>query len=371
MRSLSVMMKPSSGLCNMHCDYCFYCDEMQKRKQKTYGFMSEITLKNVVRRTLLSADEAVSYVFQGGEPTLCGLDFYKKVIEFQRRYNKYGICVSNALQTNGYLIDDTWCQFLKENRFLVGLSVDGIKETHNRYRHTQNGEDTFEKVLHAAACMDHYQVPYNILTVVTQNTACNIERIYEFYKKQGWKYQQYIECLDPLGEEHGRNEYALKPKKYGEFLIQLFELWYEDWKRGTQPYIRMFDNYIGILHGHYPEACSQQGTCGIQNVVEADGSVYCCDFYMLDEYYLGNFNQDKIEVIDQKREEIGFIERSLKLSDTCRACTYFKLCKGGCQRNRDRSQFGDTYDNYFCESYKMFFDNCLEKLERIAQTTYK
>ena len=371
MPALSVMLKPASGLCNMHCDYCFYCDEIQKRKQQSYGFMSEETLKNVIRRTMLSAEGAVSYIFQGGEPTLRGIHFFEEVVALERKYNKNGIYVSNALQTNGCLLDDDWCRFLKENQFLVGLSVDGIKETHNRYRHTKSGEDTFDRAFAATVCMDRYQVPYNILTVVTQNTASKIQDIYKFYKKLGWNYQQYIECLDPLGEEHGKNEYALTPDQYGKFLVDLFELWYEDWKTGTQPYIRMFENYIGILHGHYPEACNQQGICGIQNVVEADGSVYCCDFYMLDDYYLGNFNQDKLAAIDKKREEIGFVERSLKLSNTCKACEYFKLCRGGCQRNRDRIGNTELYENYFCKGYKMFFDECLEKLEQIACTAYR
>lgn len=140
---------------------------------------------------------------------------------------------------------------------------------------------------------DQFGMEYNILTVVNQKTAYNIKEIYREYQRNGWKYQQYIACLEPIGEEQGQKEYALTPKLYGEFLINLFELWYMDYKKGMQPYIRMFENYIGILLGYCPEACEQNGTCQIQNVVEADGSVYPCDFYALDEYWLGNFNTDK------------------------------------------------------------------------------
>ena len=269
---------------------------------------------------------------------------------------------------NGYLIDEAWCRFFKENHFLVGLSVDGTKEIHDTYRHSKNGGPTFDRVCHAAELMDTYGVEYNILTVVNQKVASEIAKIYEFYKKQGWHYQQYIACLDPLEEAHGENEYALEPKQYGRFLIELFELWYADWKNGTQPYIRQFENYVGILLGYQPEACDQRGICGIQNVVEADGSVYPCDFYMLDEYRLGNFNANQMEEINAKRKEIGFIERSLQLKESCKSCPYFTICRGGCQRNRDYDQVSGMYENYFCKSYEMFFDACLPKMKEMAET---
>ncbi len=195
-----------------------------------------------------------------------------------------------------------------------------------------------------------------------------IKVAYEFYKKQGWHYQQYIACLDPLEEAHGENEYALEPKQYGRFLIELFELWYADWKNGTQPYIRQFENYVGLAAGYMAESCEQRGVCGIQNVVEADGSVYPCDFYMLDEYRLGNFNANQMEEINAKRKEIGFIERSLQLKESCKSCPYFFICRGGCQRNRDYDQVSGMYENYFCKSYEMFFDACLPKMKEMAET---
>ena len=150
-------------------------------------------------------------------------------------------------------------------------------------------------------------------------------------------------------------------------MIELFQLWYEDWKKKKQPYIRQFDNYIGILMGYQPESCDQRGSCGIQTVVEADGSVYPCDFYMLDEYYLGNLNEHRIEDIERMRKEIGFIERSEKVSEECRKCQYYRICRGGCQRNRERNSYSGEYENYFCSGYKMFFDACLEQLKEIAR----
>ena len=369
MPAISVMIKPSSGMCNMSCDYCFYRDETQERSQESYGFMSEKTLKNVIRKTMLRAEGMISYAFQGGEPTLRGLAFFQKVVEYQNQYNKNKIQVHNALQTNGLLIDEDWCRFLKENHFLVGVSLDGTKEIHDTYRHTRKeGGPTFDLVCSAIRLMESYGVDFNILTVVNQAAAENIQEIYSFYRQKKWNYQQYIACLDPLDEPHGQNEYSLAPEQYGQFLIRLFRLWYKDWKKGRQPYIRQFENYIGILLGHFPEACDQRGTCSIQNVVEADGSVYPCDFYMLNDYCLGNFNENRLDEIDARRKEIGFLERSLKLDPDCKHCAYYRLCRGGCQRNRDWAPEIQAYQNYFCQSYRMFFDACLNEMEEIARS---
>ena len=187
MPTISVLIKPASGMCNMQCDYCFYCDEMKKRSQDSYGFMSEQTLKNVIRKTMIHAEGLISYVYQGGEPTLRGLTFFEKAVEYQRHYNKHGIRVNNALQTNGYLLDDAWCKFFKENQFLIGLSIDGTKQLHDMYRHDKNGNPTFDRIKSAADLMDQYGVDYNILTVVTQNVAYHATEIYNYYKRQWWK----------------------------------------------------------------------------------------------------------------------------------------------------------------------------------------
>ena len=371
MPAISVLMKPSSSLCNMSCDYCFYCDEAQKRTHKSYGFMTEETLKNVIRKTLLRAEGYISYAYQGGEPTLRGLDFYKQAIAFQKQYNKNNITISNSFQTNGYLLDKEWCKFFHENHFLVGLSIDGTREIHNIYRRTANNEDTFDRVVASAKLMDQYQVDYNILTVVTPQIAAHIRTIYSFYQKKGWNYQQYIACLDPLNEPHGNNPHSLSPEVYGQFLIDLFELWYSDLQQGKQPFIRQFENYVAIAMGYYPESCEQRGFCGIQNVVEADGSVYPCDFYVLDEYFLGNFNTDRIDVINQHRVDSGFIECSQKLDSNCKCCKYYPLCRGGCQRNRDYNKTSNSYQNYYCKSYQMFFQKNYTRIMDIADKIAK
>ena len=367
MPALSVLMKPSSSLCNMSCDYCFYCDEAEKRTQSSYGFLSEQTLNNVIRKTMPRAEHMISYAYQGGEPTLRGLDFFKQAVAYQNQYNKNHVQVHNALQTNGYAIDEEWCRFFKENHFLVGLSVDGTKDIHDSMRHAKSGDGTFGRIARSASLMDKYGVDYNILTVVTPQIARHVKEVYETYKKRGWNYQQYIACLDPLGEGHGRTPYSLTPAVYGQFLIDLFRLWHADLQKGCQPYIRQFENYVGLAAGYMAESCDQRGTCGIQTVVEADGSVYPCDFYMLDEYCLGNFNTDRLDAIDRRRGEISFIERSRKLDPSCGACPHYRLCRGGCQRNRDLVEGGGFYRNYFCEAYRMFFEACGNEIEAIGR----
>lgn len=367
MPPLSVMIKPSSGNCNMQCDYCFYCDEMKNRSRETYGFMTESTLKNVIRRTMLRAEGHISYAFQGGEPTLRGLDFFRKVMEYQRKYNRNNVHISNAFQTNGYALDDAWCGFFHENDFLVGVSVDGTRDIHDSLRHAKaDSGPTFDRVAEAVRLLEKHQADYNILTVVTGRTAGRIREIYRFYDSMGWKYQQYIECLDPLGKEWGKEPYSLTPEAFGQFMVELFGLWYEDLKRGKAPYNRKFENYVSILMGRIPEACEQRGICGMQMVVEADGSVYPCDFYVMDRYRLGNFNTDRLDDIDARRREIMFVEESGKISRVCRDCGYYRVCRGGCQRSRIYYPDEGGYRSYFCRGYRRFFGECLGTLKEIA-----
>lgn len=370
MSPLAVMLKPASGMCNMKCDYCFYCDEMEKRRQASYGFMTEETLKNIIRKTLAGAKDSVYYIFQGGEPTLRGIEFFEKFMEYEKQYNKNHVPVFHSIQTNGYCMDEKWCGFFAKNGFLVGLSVDGVRQTHDLHRRDRNGGDTFEAVLRAARLLDRYGVEYNILTVVTEAVAQNVEAVYGFYKKMGWKYQQYIACMEPMGKDDA-SVYALSAPLYGQFLVKLFRLWYSDWEKGERIYIREFENYIQKLMGMAPEACAHAGVCSREYAVEADGSVYPCDFYMLDEYYLGNFNCDRLPVIDEKRKEILFLEESEKISETCVRCKYFSLCRSGCRRNRRHEEETDTYINRFCQGFRLFFDNCAEDMKKISEGLQK
>lgn len=360
MQIVNVLIKPSSSQCNMHCDYCFYCDEASKRNTKSYGFMSYETIENIISKTLAFAEKEVYIAFQGGEPTLRGLDFYKKVVELENQNNTKNIIIHNSLQTNGFSINEEWCDFFVENNFLVGLSIDGLSKTHNYNRHSITGSDSYPNVFHTAYLFEKKNVSFNILTVVNKQTAKDIKQIYHAYKKRGWNYQQYIACLNPFFENTPQ-KYTLNPEAYGKFLIDLFHLWYADLRKNQQPYIRQFENWIGILLGYPPEACEHRGSCGLQYVIEADGSVYPCDFYMLDDYFLGNLNTDSYEILDQKRKDIQFVEKSITKNNDCTSCKYYPLCRNGCKRYRDSND-----KNIFCNSYKMFFDSCLKDLQDIA-----
>ena len=371
MQALTVLIKPASGSCNMHCDYCFYCDEAAKRAQASYGLMSEETLKSVIKRTLMRTEQNYSIAFQGGEPTLCGLSFFEKVIEYTQKYNRNHAEIHYSLQTNGYGITKDWARFFHDHGFLTGLSVDGLEHIHRKYRHGNDGGDSYEHALRAAALFDEYGVDYNILTVVHREVAENIREIYARYRERGWNYLQFITCLDPIGEVRGGKPWSLTPELYGRFLIDLFDCWYADWEKdpASVPYIRQFENYLGILLGMPPESCEQTGRCQPQTVVEADGSVYPCDFYVLDEWRLGNLNSDLLPDIREACDRLDFSGPSRIVPDECAACPHYRLCRNGCRRSRI---FGEEISlearNYFCPGYRMFFDAASGRLEHIAQT---
>lgn len=350
----------------MRCRYCFYEDETQNRETASFGLMSEQTLEALVRRTLESARRSCAFMFQGGEPTLAGLPFYERLIELVEKYNRRGLQVQYALQTNGYAIDERWADFFGRHDFLIGLSLDGTKQLHDAYRLDAHGSGTWQRTLHAAGTLEHYKVKFNTLTVVTAKTARSIGKVYGFFMRNNLRYQQYIPCLDPLGEERGGHEYSLTPSLYTQFLKSLFDLWYQDRRRGEFVYNRYFENLAGILLGHPAESCGMNGHCTNQMVVEADGGVYPCDFYVLDRYRLGNLNTNSFEEIEGAFKNSGFLEPSLKVEERCKGCEWFFLCRGGCRRDRELLPGGELTLSYFCESYREFFPYALPRLRELC-----
>lgn len=384
MAPLHLFIKPASGNCNLRCKYCFYTDITNLRATPSYGIMSTDTLEHIVRKALLFATDECTFSFQGGEPTLAGLSFYQKLIELCNMYNipaytgaKKTLKLHFAIQTNGYHLTEEWAAFFAKHNFLVGISLDGTIHTHNAFRRTADGKDTFADIMHTIELFQKYKVDFNILTVVNKKTAAGIDKIYRFYQKNHFEYLQFIPCLDPFEAEPGWLEYSLTPKEYGDFLCRLFDLWYIDFKAGQGISIRQFDNYLSlILHG-YAEACDMNGVCSMQNVIEADGSVYPCDFFVLDEYRLGNLNHMDFPEINERRKELRFIEKSTEKPDSCLHCSHYALCRGGCMRYRVMNTANPTVfrsagaaknvsANYFCQSYKQFFDYALPRLQELA-----
>lgn len=366
MPPVHLLIKPASGSCNMVCRYCFYRDETENREIGSYGIMSDQTLESVVCQTFEFAERECTFAFQGGEPTLAGLAFFRKLVDLVQGQNRRKIRVNYAIQTNGLCIDREWAEFFRQNQFLVGLSLDGNKEVHDSLRFDRQGKGTFSRTMRAAQLFDSHRVAYNILTVVTASLARNINRVYNFYSRNGFFYQQYIPCLDAIGETRGGRDFSLTPELYGKFLMDLFDLWYMDIKRGRRVSIRYFDNLLMILRDTPPEACGMLGCCSVQNVVEADGSVYPCDFYVLDPYKLGNLNEVGLKEIYQNRLSVNFLRDSLAKAPECQGCNWKNICRGGCRRDRDLFDGKGLGLNYFCESYKMFFSHAISRLQELA-----
>ena len=361
MPPLSLMIKPVSGACNLRCAYCFYCDEMENRQTASYGFLSRETMEELVERALAWAEGSCTFGFQGGEPTLWGLENFRAFTECVRRHNKGNLQVNYFLQTNGYTLNREWASFFREQGFLVGVSLDGTIHTHDRYRKDASGKGSFSRVMEGIGFLTEQQVPYNILTVVTRDVALAVDRVYRFLRRQGFAHLQFIPCLDPL--EGGKDRsYSLTPEDYGSFLCRLFDLWYADLQRGIPVWIRQFDNYVDMLCGYEPEACDMRGQCGVNYVVEADGGVYPCDFYVLDQWRLGSFREQSVGEIDRSREKSGFL-KGVPLPEKCLSCPYRPQCRGGCRRHRT----GEGGLNCFCAAYEKFFAYSGDRLWRLAR----
>ena len=362
MRNLNILIKPASGRCNMHCTYCFYKDEMQSRETDDYGLMTLDTAYVLIDKAFELAEHVV-FMFQGGEPTLRGLDFFRSFVSYAEKKG----AASFALQTNGYLLNSEWFQLFSEHHFLIGLSIDGPKVIHDEYRKDNSGRGTFERVFNTSRLLAESCVDFNALVTVNGKTAENAELVYSFLKRNGMRYQQYIPCIDPIDAERGSLPFSLSPETYGHFLIELFRLYERDWRRGDYVSIRYFDNLVLFLAGFGTEECGMIGECSLSYAIEADGSVYPCDFYVIDRYRLGNIADDSFAEIDRKRQEIGFVEKSREKDPGCLSCRYFPICRGGCRRYRESFLTGSMERNHFCASYRMFFDECLPQLIQMAE----
>ncbi len=366
MPPLSLLIKPASSLCNLRCEYCFYHASANQRQTACYGMMTPELTEQLVIKALAYADGVCTFAFQGGEPTLVGLDFYKALVALQKLHNKKGVRIHNALQTNGVLIDEAWAAFLAENRFLVGLSMDGPKEVHDALRKDGGGEGSHAAAMRAARLFDRYGAEYNILTVVSRASARHAAKVYGFFKKNGFRYQQYIPCLDPLGEAPFGYAHSLTPERYAQFLKTTFDLWYRDLMANDYVSIRGFDNYVRMAAGHPPESCGMAGVCAGYFVIESDGGVYPCDFYVLDEWRMGNVQDCSFDELARSDAAKRFVETSRHVDEACRGCRWFSLCRGGCRRNREPFADGRPVLNSLCPAYRAFFDHAGERIVSLA-----
>ncbi len=354
MPPLSIMIKPASSLCNLRCKYCFYCDVAAQREDFSFGCMTKETAEKLIRSALKFANgDSVAFAFQGGEPLIAGMDYFKFFTETVNKYNISNSEIFYSIQTNGTLVDAEWADFFTKNKFLVGLSLDGDYKG-NRFRVDQNGQNSFYKIIKAAEIFKNHGTEFNILTVLTGACADDAERIYKYFRSKDFRYLQFIPCLRPFGDK-SESELYMTSDQYADFLIRIFNLYVKDFMRGNYMSIRYFDNLVRLSLGQPPEQCGVCGHCTHQFVVEGNGNVYPCDFYCTDEWLLGNINSSDLKVLANGKKATQFIKESLKVPENCKRCRYFPLCRaGGCKRQRA--------DRDYCQAYQKFFSSCMPLL---------
>ncbi len=354
---ISIMLKPASSACNLKCEYCFYSSVADSRDVADKGMMQAATAERVIQSALDFCSDDIYFVFQGGEPLLCKIEFFDRFVQYANQQNKHGARIHYSLQTNGTLIDDEWCRLFRDNGFLVGVSLDGDAEL-NAYRRFADGSPAFDRTMRGIDLLKKYGVQFNVLSVLTARTAAGFRRSYRFFKSNGLTHLQYIPCLKPF--DCSDDGYGMSCDEYAAYLNSAFKIYYNDILRAKDISIRQMDNYRLIASGANAEQCGMNGTCTNQFVVEGDGSVYPCDFYCTDEWYLGNINDSDFAEMYNSKKALQFIKDSFILKEECKTCPHFFICRGGgCKRTKE------SYD--YCRAYKEFFSTNTELIERIAR----
>lgn len=360
----TMMLKPASGHCNLRCKYCFYIDECNARGEYSMGMMTAEDAEKFVNCVLaqLNDDDAITFAFQGGEPTLAGLPFFERFIQAVQQHPFSGKA-NYTLQTNGYVIDNTWAAFLHQHDFLLGLSLDGPAQYHDANRINVAGEGTYAQIMKVKSILDAHQVEYNILTVLTERAARHPQEYWNFISKNKIQYIQFVPCLCELSGGNSAGS-ALSPQRFASFYSAIFPLWANALKNGQYVSIKFFDDFFNLMLRRSCTACGFTGMCSIQLVIEADGSVYPCDFYVLDEWKLGNIYETPIKALQSCEVSSTFISRPRTHSALCEECKYRKLCGGGCPRMKTSMYLDESAS--FC-GYQTFLNNCKVQIEQVAQ----
>lgn len=365
-----MMAKPVGSRCNLRCSYCYYLE-----KENIYGpgqslMMDDRLLENFIRQYIESqTSPAVFFTWHGGEPLLRDRAYYERVIALQRKYAR-GIRVDNAIQTNGTLINDDWCRFFRDNGWLVGLSVDGPEDLHDKYRRAAGGGPTFASVMRAIDCLNRNRVDWNALAVINDFNADAPDRFYDFFKSVDCRYIQFTPVVERLtNHPDGRTlasaadtgamlaPFSVSPEQWGEFLCTLFDRWVRN-DVGSY-FIQLFDATLANWVGVAPGVCSLGSYCGHAGAVEHNGDVYSCDHFVFPEYRLGNINDlTLLEMMYSPRQNAFGSAKRGALPRQCLDCRYTHICNGECPRNR----FALTADgqpglNYLCRGYHRFFSH--------------
>lgn len=366
--NLSIMIKPASSLCNLRCKYCFYHDLADNREVRSYGVMKEETMRKLLERAfeaLPQGHNQLSLIFQGGEPMVAGLAFFERLEEMLAEMGRREVKVNRSIQTNGTMIDERWAAFWKKHGYLVGVSLDGPAQVHNELRVDAAGKGTFSRVTSGIACLKKYGVEYNILTVVSAEVARHGQKVYSFLRKNGWNYLQFIPCMDPVSGE--RQSYSLTAEQYGKFLISTFQEYERERMQGKFVSVRWFDNLLDLAAGYPPESCGMTGVCACHFVAEADGSIYPCDFYVDDEHRLGNVADTGFREMFESEIARRFVNESVEPAQKCKACRWYRICRGGCRRYREGMEGTALGCSTLCRAYEMFFDECGNRVAALAR----
>ncbi|MEO7143363.1 MAG: anaerobic sulfatase maturase [Bryobacteraceae bacterium] len=351
-RITSLLIKPASAVCNLDCSYCFYLDrDADPYKSLPARRMTDETLERLVDTFLFYSYPNSVFAFQGGEPTLAGLNFFEKLVGLQKQYGRNGQNVSNALQTNATLLDDHWCALFHEYNWLLGVSLDGPREINDRYRFNKEGRGTFNKVMQGVETLQKNKVEFNILCVLSQANVAKPKEIYQFYRSLGIDNIQYI----PLAEFNPDGTpmpFTITAEQYGRFLCDTFDLWWPDRRKVR---IRFFDNTAEALAGQKPGTCTMHETCDSYVVVEYNGDIYPCDFFVEKNWKLGNIVLDSWAEVARRTRRYSFASKKTIAHPECQVCNYQSICHGGCPKFRSGplGRFEDL--DYFCAAYKMIY----------------
>lgn len=370
-RPLYVMAKPAGSLCNLRCSYCYYLEKKKLYPRSETGnrsFMSDALLEEYIRQYIEAQTmPAVMFTWHGGESLMRSPAFYRRVLQLQRKYARAGIRIDNSIQTNGTMLTDEWCRFFRDNGWLVGVSIDGPREFHDRYRRNQAGTGSFDDVMRGIDMLNRHGVEWNAMAVVNDCNVGHPLEFYNFFKEIDCRYLQFtpvVERIAPDGlasADDGGScalaPFSVTPQAWGEFLCAVFDQWVR-YDVG-QMFVQIFDTTLANTAGVEPGLCSMGRTCGHAAVIEHNGDLYSCDHFVFPRYKLGNIrNKTIFEMMNSDRQiEFGQNKRDA-LPGQCRACRWLRLCNGECPKNR----FAVTADgepglNYLCEGYRRFFEH--------------
>ncbi len=361
-----LMAKPIGPICNLDCAYCFYLKKEEYYPEKHSWRMTDEVLEAYVRQYIEAQQtNDVNFAWQGGEPTLMGVDFFRRAVELQEKYRRPGMRILNAFQTNGTLLDDEWGEFLHEHHFLIGISIDGPPRLHDRYRLDKGGKPSSGRAIRGLRMLQKHKVEYNILCVVNALNGDYPLDVYGYFKQLGAQFIQFIPIVERIDETRVSKR-SVRPEQYGRFLCKIFDEWVLN--DIGQIFVQIFDIALEAWLGFVPSLCVFNETCGDAMIIEHNGDIYSCDHFVFPEYKLGNLMEDPLEQMVASPFQRGFgTDKRDALPGQCRECEVRFACNGGCPKNRFRNASnGESGLSYLCAGYKRFFKHINEPMQMMA-----